>query len=508
MLTLRKFLTYLLLLTSNILLCQKTKFVSKEPGASIKVLKRKITDISSTSLNTNGVFNTSVIEIDAGNVNPNLTDTFFVGIDSGLHKCNTEETLVLLEKEKYKNKTQLVNLSQIRSGKWRILLEKPERLPYRNKTDARIDINKVAFKVEKKSFIQYYYESYSDYKKGNDESQNIVNREIRYNNTIFQESLERYLIKNNFIDTAHNISLGTIYKVKIDLVVKSITEHKFSTYCVVELKTLVKFPDYFGDYKELEYITFSNVAYDQSGDNELRNLDLIADALENIIPSILKDVRVKDNFIDPGLKYKNSADTLTQLLFSNTSKEAPSLENAAGAVVTITQKGSHGSGCIISNNCYIITNFHVTGVDTSEIYAIFGSGVKRRCQFIRGNPIFDLALLKVDTTIAIPLKINDSKKINIGADVYAIGTPRDISLGQSITKGIISGKRVIENNTFIQSDVSVNRGNSGGALTNKEGELIAIVNAKLVGVGVEGVSFAIPIYYLEEALKLKAVVKP
>jgi serine protease Do len=142
-------------------------------------------------------------------------------------------------------------------------------------------------------------------------------------------------------------------------------------------------------------------------------------------------------------------------------------------------------------------------MDTSDINILFNSGVKKRCRYIRGNPTYDLSLLKVDTIISNPLKVNKQTEIKIGSDVYAIGTPKDIRLGQTISKGIISAKRLLDERIYIQSDVSVNKGNSGGALTNKEGELIGIVNAKLMGYGVEGVGFAIPAYYIEAALKVK-----
>ena len=115
----------------------------------------------------------------------------------------------------------------------------------------------------------------------------------------------------------------------------------------------------------------------------------------------------------------------------------------------------------------------------------------------------NLALLKTDTTITAPLKLGVASPVTIGTDVFAIGTPKDIRLGQTVTKGIISAKRTIEGRSYIQSDVSVNRGNSGGALTNSKGELLGVVNSKMVGMGVEGLSFAIPVSYIEEALKIK-----
>jgi len=84
--------------------------------------------------------------------------------------------------------------------------------------------------------------------------------------------------------------------------------------------------------------------------------------------------------------------------------------------------------------------------------------------------------------------------------VYAIGTPSDIELGQTLSKGIISGKRLFNQKQYIQTDVSINSGNSGGALIDPQGNLLGIISAKIVGVGIEGLGFAIPIKYINESL--------
>jgi serine protease Do len=86
--------------------------------------------------------------------------------------------------------------------------------------------------------------------------------------------------------------------------------------------------------------------------------------------------------------------------------------------------------------------------------------------------------------------------IAVGEEAYALGTPYDIDLGASVTKGIISGKRKDATRTLIQTDVSISPGNSGGALINEQGTLLGIVNEKVLGMGVEGIGFAIPTYLL------------
>jgi S1-C subfamily serine protease len=389
------------------------------------------------------------------------------------------------------------------ANKKRYLCTKLAPLKKRKNEEAYLKINGIEINIDRKRYRQNYYESYADYLKQNIEHEYVSEHEIKIRRTIFEKDIDRFLAATNYLDTTDNNNLSSRYKIEIDMVVNAATEYKFGRYCVVELSTTVKLPAFFGMQREKTYITRSCIGFDDSNQDEANNTGLIANALENTLINLLEDASLKEKFVNPEEAMNKLLSKEEELVLENKLNGPSNIENATNAVVTILQKNWHGSGCIVSNNCYVITNYHVTGADTSEIYAIFTSGTKRRCRFIRGNYSSDLALLKIDTTISIPLKINTNKAIGVGADVYAIGTPRDINLGQTITKGIISAKRVMDGKIYIQSDASVNEGNSGGALINKEGELIGIVNSKLIGVGVEGVSFAIPAFYIEEALKVK-----
>ena len=176
---------------------------------------------------------------------------------------------------------------------------------------------------------------------------------------------------------------------------------------------------------------------------------------------------------------------------------------ALESVVTIAANDGHGSGCIIDPNGLIISNHHVVN-DTSLQYIVyFNNGTTAEAEILRYHPIFDLALLKVDTTGLRPFALNLSQSINVGEEAYAMGTPYDIDLGASVTKGIISGKRKDGERTLIQTDVSISPGNSGGALIDSEGTLIGVINEKVLGLGVEGIGFAIPSYVIEEALMIQ-----
>lgn len=179
---------------------------------------------------------------------------------------------------------------------------------------------------------------------------------------------------------------------------------------------------------------------------------------------------------------------------------AGKISAALESVVTIETMEGHGSGCVISEDGYIITNHHVVSDGNDEFVVHFQSGAQASAQLLRHHPVFDLALLKVDTTGLKPFAIRLSENIDVGEEAFAMGTPYDIDLGASVTKGIISGKRKDGERTLIQTDVSISPGNSGGALVLQDGTLIGIVNEKVLGMGVEGIGFAIPAHTMSQAL--------
>lgn len=180
------------------------------------------------------------------------------------------------------------------------------------------------------------------------------------------------------------------------------------------------------------------------------------------------------------------------------------VSTAAKSVVIVETSDGHGSGCIISNDGYIVTNAHVVGED-EQVKVLMADGLQAKGRVVRVNLEMDLALIKIDTDGLTAFLLPSVSGAEIGADVFAIGTPADKELGQTITKGIISGRRKIEGHSLLQTDVSINGGNSGGALVNRTGQLLGIVNAKLVGRGIEGIGFAIPAEQVTEALQLKFI---
>lgn len=166
-----------------------------------------------------------------------------------------------------------------------------------------------------------------------------------------------------------------------------------------------------------------------------------------------------------------------------------------------------GSGVILSEDGYILTNNHViSSADSSSFYQvsdaksikvkIYGDDTEYSAEIIGTDSQTDLAVLKIDKTGLTAAEFGDSSSVQIGEFVLAIGNP--YNLDYSVTAGIISAlnrEMTVENTTYnvIQADCAINSGNSGGALVNSKGEVIGITTLKLAGDGIEGVSFAIPV---------------
>jgi len=179
------------------------------------------------------------------------------------------------------------------------------------------------------------------------------------------------------------------------------------------------------------------------------------------------------------------------------------VKNSINSVVTVKTEFGHGSGFLISKDGYALTNSHVVeGADKIEV--IFNNKLTLPAEVISNDKNRDVTLLKIvgGGYQPLPLNINDDLA-EIGTEVIAIGTPEDIELGQTVTKGIVSGYRNLEDKNYIQTDVSINSGNSGGSLLNADGEVIGIVVAKIVGKNVEGLGFAIPIDEAINGLNIK-----
>ncbi len=160
------------------------------------------------------------------------------------------------------------------------------------------------------------------------------------------------------------------------------------------------------------------------------------------------------------------------------------------SVVTVSTDLGYGSGVIVSSNGLIVTNHHVVN-GAKEIEVIMPNRTTYPALVLVSNVADDLAILQVSAPTPLFLELGDSDIIAPGQRVIALGNPAGLTA--TVTEGIISAvNRNIQGlgNGFIQIDVAVNPGNSGGPLVNEKGEIIGITTAKVKGA--EGLGFAIP----------------
>ena len=168
-----------------------------------------------------------------------------------------------------------------------------------------------------------------------------------------------------------------------------------------------------------------------------------------------------------------------------------------------------GSGIIISEDGYIVTNNHVVDTSSSNSYSyydlsdatsvkikLYGSDETYDAKIVGKDSQTDLAVLKIDKTGLTAAEFADSDQAVVGEFAMAVGSP--LGLDTTVTTGIISAvNREVESDgtkyVCIQTDAAINSGNSGGALVNSDGKVIGINTLKLSGSGVEGIGFAIPI---------------
>jgi len=159
------------------------------------------------------------------------------------------------------------------------------------------------------------------------------------------------------------------------------------------------------------------------------------------------------------------------------------------------QGGGFGSGFIISQDGYVITNAHVVN-NATEIRVGLNDRREFQAELVGSDPASDIALLKLDTEGLPVVKIGDSESLKVGEWVLAIGSP--FGFEHTATQGIVSAlARSLPDDTyvpFIQTDVAVNPGNSGGPLFNTDGEVVG-VNSQIYSRsgGYQGLSFSIPI---------------
>lgn len=194
-------------------------------------------------------------------------------------------------------------------------------------------------------------------------------------------------------------------------------------------------------------------------------------------------------------------------------------KKVAPACCTVVNEkaGAFGSGFVVdSENGYLVTNYHVIENGGDTFKAEFYNGQTYDAALVAGDSLVDIAVLKIEAEGLTAIEIGDSSKANVGDEVFAVGTPYNRNLAGTMTNGIISGLdrkiditnsrgAVVKTMTMIQTNTTINSGNSGGPLVNMQGQVIGINTIKVSGSmfsssTYENLGFSIPMSYAVGAI--------
>ena len=168
-----------------------------------------------------------------------------------------------------------------------------------------------------------------------------------------------------------------------------------------------------------------------------------------------------------------------------------------------------GTGMLVTENGYILTNEHVSGSKYSSCYVTLPSGKNYTANVVWSDSDIDLAIIKINAKNLPYVTLGDSSQVKVGEKVYAIGNPIGFEFQRTVTSGIISAvNRTISieeedkssyMEDLIQTDATINPGNSGGPLINSRGEVIGVNSVKITSA--EGIGFAVPINTVKTIIK-------
>jgi S1-C subfamily serine protease len=227
--------------------------------------------------------------------------------------------------------------------------------------------------------------------------------------------------------------------------------------------------------------------------SQVSKIILEQEKIKNNFENSMEELRTETQFnirelVDVISQQKTDFENEIELLKDTKQDFSRVIENTIRGVVNVVTERASGSGFLIEQNGYLITNAHVISESLIIKVQTF-DGKIYDAKVIGTNSEVDIAVLKIEGSFQ-KLEFADSNKVQIGEKVIAIGNPLGLSF--TVTEGIVSAtKRTGPNSlsAYIQTDVTLNPGNSGGPLINKEGKVIGINNFK-VG-GAESLGFAL-----------------
>ncbi len=229
---------------------------------------------------------------------------------------------------------------------------------------------------------------------------------------------------------------------------------------------------------------FSTNAESNGGGMEGGYVSILIAAMDNNVRALTASPEFKALLAHQGLPDNTqneivnpSGDKSKIDLIGSLAAKPAKISDAVGAVVLVMASDGHGSGVLVSSDGYVLTDQHV--VEGEKYVKIrWSDGLEGLGEVIRSDKRRDVALIKTDPRGRQPLALRVQEP-EPGDTVFAIGAPEDPKLQSTVTRGVVSANRIVDGFSFIQSDVTVNPGNSGGPLLDEKGEVLGLTDWKL-----------------------------
>jgi serine protease Do len=336
---------------------------------------------------------------------------------------------------------------------------------------------------------------------------------MQFDYSTLNGTTKEFLIKYNYFDPENFLFSNYSNTLKISGVIKKILFYQVAPfqgfedgYVIADITTEWTLKDFYG--VEIKKYTITKRSDPIAKDNT--NPDRPNNAIHPQVP-IQNALNYSLTELLDSKEFRMSAEMTKEVITSTNEVieiEKPAIPSASlnqliKSVVTIKNRYGYGSGFIISPDGYVVTSLHVIAKGEKNLEVIMNDGTTIKAELIRKDQSHDLALLKINKTQLVSLQLSEISDTKIGSNLYAVGTPYNMELGQSVSKGIFSSYRKKDNINLMQIGIKVNSGNSGGPIINNQGQVIGIVTSKLVGEGVEGISFGTPSNYVFEQLHIK-----
>lgn len=224
--------------------------------------------------------------------------------------------------------------------------------------------------------------------------------------------------------------------------------------------------------------------------------DYISDAFQSVLYVFLSGKRVANMF------NTNQEKGYQEKLVINRSAGPLSLDQAVNSTVTITSGKGLSSGCIISNDGYILANLGSIE-DTKNMEVMLSNERKFKAQLVRQSAKMNTALIKIDTTGLVPLEVSFKPEEYIAQEVFIAGTPVHSNLHNSLSRGFLSAVRKTDDWKFVQTSAVMSKGHKGGAILSSSGQLLAILNHRVKSSSTSKISFGISMEDVCKALEIE-----